>query len=79
MSTEAPTGRTAVAFLGVSVAEPAAQGQPVKHATLEEALHDAAEQAGNAYIGKCLRVVDIEFVPGNPHIKELKVIVTPGG
>jgi len=67
-----PTGRTAVAFLGISIAE----GE--KHATLEEALHDAAEQAGNSFIDRTLRVVHIEFIPGNPHIKEVKVIVTPG-
>jgi hypothetical protein len=79
MSREAPTGRTAVAFLGVSVTEYTEEGETVKHATLEEALHDAAEQAGPYYIDKNLRVVHIEFTPGNPHIKEMKVIVTPGG
>jgi hypothetical protein len=66
-------GRRADAFVGISFAE----GE--KPATLDEALRDAAEQAGDGYIDRNLRVLDIEFVPGNPHIKELRVMVTPGG
>lgn len=69
-------GRRAVAFLGESIASSETQ----KEATLAEALDDAAEQAvAGGYIDQDLRVVSIEFKPGNPHIKELKVIVTPGG
>ncbi|CAN5210441.1 MAG: hypothetical protein H0U82_01760 [Actinobacteria bacterium] len=73
-------GRRAVAFLGESFADESVEGGEGKPATLDEAMHDAAEQAAaGGYIGQNLRVVLIEFKPGNPHIKELKVIVTPGG
>lgn len=76
-STEAPRGRRTDAFLGVSKA--VYEGEElVKPATLEEALHDAAEQA---YAGgeEDVQVVQIAVKAGNPHIKEMKVIVTPVG
>lgn len=76
MNGEETRGRRAVAFLGESISDESLD----KYATLEEALHDAAEQAAaGGYIGRELKVVSIEFTPGNPHVKELKIIVTPGG
>ena len=82
MNGEAPRGRTAVAFLGESKAvyregEPETDATLEKPATLEEALDDAAGQAfKDGYTDG--RVVYIGFKTGNPHIKELNVIVTPG-
>ncbi|MDH4103055.1 MAG: hypothetical protein OEW52_03030 [Thermoleophilia bacterium] len=65
-----------MAFLGESKAVYRGE-ELVKPATLEEALDDAAHQA---YAGgvEDVHVVQIAFTAGNPHIKELRVIVTPG-
>jgi succinylglutamate desuccinylase len=76
-SSEEPRGRRTVAFLGESKATYEGE-RLVKAATFEEALQDAADQA---YAGgvEDVQVVQIAFKAGNPHIKELKVVVTPGG
>lgn len=67
-------GRRAPAFVGISDAE--SEERP---ATLEAALHDAAEQATSGGLaGKPMTIVHIELTPGNPHVTQYKVIVTPG-
>jgi len=73
-------GRRAVAFIGEAhgVYE---NDVLVAEATLQGALHDAADQAAaGGYADKSLRVLSISFkATPNPHIKELQVIVTPEG
>jgi hypothetical protein len=85
MSSEKPRGGPITAFLGESRAvyrqgEQQTDATLEKPATLEDALQDAANHAvAGGYRDQDLRVVHIEFRAGNPHIKELRVIVTPGG
>ncbi len=83
MSNDEPRGRMADAFVGKSIAEyegdESTDEALIKPATLQEALDDVAVQAASGgYRGKKLRVVYVEFVPENPHLKEISVIATPG-
>ncbi len=82
MSDVESEGRRAIAFLGKSKAEYEGEEETdaalVKQATLEEALQDLAVQALAGGV-ETVRVVSIEFKPGNPHVKEVGIIGTPGG
>lgn len=72
-------GRRAVAFIGESLAVYSSDGTLEADATLQGALDDAAEQAAaGGYGNRDLNVLSIVFqATPNPHIKELRVIVTP--
>ncbi len=72
-------GRRAVAFIGESQAFYTDEGILEAPATLQGALDDAADQAAaGGYGNRDLRVLSIVFqATPNPHIKELRVIVTP--
>jgi len=76
---EEDRGRRAVAFVGESTATYLDDGTMETSATLDDALHDAAVQAAaGGYGNRDLRVLSIVFqATPNPHIKELRVIVTP--
>lgn len=65
--------RRTPAYVGFS------EGTEERPATLEEALHDAADQAvRGGQADEAFKVVHIEFTAHNPHITAYKVIVTPG-
>jgi hypothetical protein len=81
MNSEVPRGRREVAFRGESRAEYEGELETdetlVKSATLEEALQDLAAQAlADGY--ENIRVASIAIRGGNPHIKEVSVVGTPG-
>lgn len=77
--TEEDRGRRAVAFVGESQAVYSEDGMLEAPATLQAALDDASHQASaGGFANKDLRVLSIVFQSTpNPHIKELRVIVTP--
>jgi hypothetical protein len=82
MAEEELRGGPVPAFRGVSKAR--YKDGVENHANLEEeaqlqaALHNAAEYAAKGNCAGNLRVVSIQLTTTpNPHIKELRVIVTP--
>ena len=74
MSEHTIRGHETIAWIGLS-----GEGSEAEPATLEDAIHDLALQAAKTHLGKPIKVVEIEFIAGNPHITQYKVKGVPDG